>query len=595
MNTLVKEIKFRQLLGHGIWVGIIATAIMDLLNRWVGSTGFIRTTDHKFLGRVAWEWMHGNFTNVNVFKLTAIPGETWIGIATHYLIGIAVVIAFLLVTYRMTKRILWKWWPVLFGLSTCVLPWLLFFPSIGLGFFGSEAPPQALVVRGSIFNHLFLGLGIMLGMFLLHKYSRFIGRNPFEGENNIEDDSLNKIPSMLLSLAMFQGVAMIAVTSMLMMGSILMVEFAKGDTWMAGFPVAIILITSALIAYPMATFKDKVGYRTILLIATSVGVLGAASALYAASSQSVIALFIACIFVGVANGTILLSRFAAAEVAPTAKRGKSVSIVMTGAMVGAISSPFLTNMSGEIGKMLSYDRAIGHFVLVGILYLVSMLIVLKYFRREPKNIASAANWKPATSTGGAASNLAEASPTKRLIFSIGSLLFGQMAMVFIMTATPAHMNHAQHTMELISAVLTVHFIGMYGLSTFTGMLTDKFGRVNVIFMGSLLLAISCLIGFSSQSMTGLFATLFLLGLGWNFCFLSGTVLVADSLRAGNMGKLQGTTDGIVSFASASASMASGLALAAGDFSMIAGIGLVMALMPIALLPILKSSRKVAVA
>ncbi len=584
----------RQIIGHGIWVGILATAVMDLLNRWVGNTGFIRVTDHKFLGRVSWEWLNGNFTNVSVFKLAPVQGETWLGVATHYLIGILVVIAFLWVTYAVTRRVVWKWWPVLFGLSTCVLPWFIFFPSIGLGFFGSQAPPQALVIRGSIFNHLFLGIGIMLGMFLLDKLLGFLGKNPFAGENRNEHLSLNRIPSMLLSLAMFQGVAMIAVTSMLMMGSILLVEFAKGDPWMAGFPVAIILVTSAITAYPMATLKDRVGYRTILLIATSVGVLGAFSAIIAASTSSVAVLFIACVFVGIANGTILLSRFAAAEMAPMQKRGKAVSIVMTGAMVGAISSPFLTSISGEIGAALSYDRAIGHFVLVGTLYFVSMIIAYTFFRNEPREIAQTANWKVPTS-GAAAASLSESDAKRRLIFSIGSLLFGQMAMVFLMAATPAHMNHIHHSMAAISGVLTVHFLGMYGLSFLTGILTDRFGRVNVIISGGLLLAISCVIGMSFDSLAGLFLTLFLLGLGWNFCFLSGTVMVADSLKAGNMGRLQGATDGIVSFASAGASLASGFALSSGGFSSMAGIAIVMSLMPIILFPLLKHEKKLAVA
>lgn len=580
----------KRIAGHGFWIGIIATGIMDLFNLWGGMAGLVRISDPKFLGRVTSEWLQGNFVNINVFTLPPVSGEVWLGIMSHYLIGIIVASAFLIVSYRITQSIVWKWWPVAYGLATCLLSWFLFFPSIGLGFFGSEAPPQALILRGSIFNHLSYGIGLMAGMFILDRLRSFMSSNPFAGENGRDDKILEKIPTMLIGLASMQAIAMVGMTSMLVMGSLLLVDMAAGDPWMAGLPVAIILLTSAIAAYPMAVFKDKKGYRTILLIASASGTCGALLAILGVKFVSIPLVLFACALIGVANGTILLSRFAAAETAPVQKRGKSVSIVMTGAMVGAISAPFVTNLSNKIGDMVGLESAIGPFILVAILYLVAGFITTLTLKIEPSEISKLAEWKTPDAQGNVSIENTGNSKN-RIIYSIGSLLFIQMAMVFLMAVTPAHMHHNHYGMGAISAVITVHFIGMYGLSFFSGYLADRFGRSVVITTGSFLLIISCLIGLMFSSLAWLTISLFLLGLGWNFGFLSGTVMVADSLRENNMGRLQGTTDSIVSFASAAASLGSGFALSVIGFSAMTIIGISFALIPIALLLFLRHQER----
>src|SRR6185369_8030551 len=97
---------------------------------------------------------------------------------------------------------------------------------------------------------------------------------------------------------------------------------------------------------------------------------------------------------------------------------------------------------------------------------------------------------PAASGPGAGSPL----PRARLAYAIGSMLFGQIAMVFLMAVTPVHMHQHNHSTGSISLVLTVHFLGMYGLSVLGGWLADRLGRIRTISLGCSLLIISYLVG-----------------------------------------------------------------------------------------------------
>jgi len=165
------------------------------------------------------------------------------------------------------------------------------------------------------------------------------------------------------------------------------------------------------------------------------------------------------------------------------------------------------------------------------------------------------------------------------------MVFGQVAMVFLMAVTPVHMHQQHHSTGSISLVLTVHFLGMFGLSVLGGWLADRLGRVRTISLGSVLLIVSYLVGKLSVSLPAVLGALFLLGLGWNFVFLSGSVLLSDSLKGRNRGRIQGLADGSIAFGSAGAGLASGLLLGALGYDGIAWVGLALGAVPLLLLPL----------
>jgi hypothetical protein len=70
----------------------------------------------------------------------------------------------------------------------------------------------------------------------------------------------------------------------------------------------------------------------------------------------------------------------------------------------------------------------------------------------------------------------------------------------------------------------------------------------------------------------LVTSLFLLGLGWNLGFVSGSALVGEGLEPAVRARLQGVVDGVTWTASAVAAVSSGALLQVGGFQSLAILG-----------------------
>jgi predicted MFS family arabinose efflux permease len=75
--------------------------------------------------------------------------------------------------------------------------------------------------------------------------------------------------------------------------------------------------------------------------------------------------------------------------------------------------------------------------------------------------------------------------------------------------------------------------------------------------------------------------LFLVGLGWNLCYIGGSSLLADALGAAERGRIQGASDLLVNLGSATGSLSSGVILAAASYSALGLAGAALALIPLA--------------
>jgi MFS family permease len=75
--------------------------------------------------------------------------------------------------------------------------------------------------------------------------------------------------------------------------------------------------------------------------------------------------------------------------------------------------------------------------------------------------------------------------------------------------------------------------------------------------------------------------LFLLGLGWNLCFVGGSALLADYLTPKERSHAQGFNDLLIGLASAMGSLGSGAVLASMGFVTVNGVGMAFVLVILA--------------
>jgi MFS family permease len=152
--------------------------------------------------------------------------------------------------------------------------------------------------------------------------------------------------------------------------------------------------------------------------------------------------------------------------------------------------------------------------------------------------------------------------------------------------TPLHLIDHGHGLATVGFVLSAHTFGMYGLSPITGRLTDRFGSPIVIAAGLVGLAFAALLSALAPP-DGLLLTLalFLLGFGWNLCFVAASSLVSVGLSLAERTRVQGIADALTWGTAAFASLSSGLVVAAASYTVLGFVGIALTAIPAAFLAV----------
>lgn len=145
---------------YGIVVGIAATATMDALASVSRRLGVTVGAKGTWVGRWYLGMARGEFVYSDITTAPERVGEKRAALIGHYVIGI--VLAVLYVVGCRWLDIAPGWWlaAVGYGLATCVFPWFLLFPALGFGLFGLHGPAELKLLRTSVVNHLFYGVGL---------------------------------------------------------------------------------------------------------------------------------------------------------------------------------------------------------------------------------------------------------------------------------------------------------------------------------------------------------------------------------------------------------------------------------------------------
>ncbi len=145
-------------------VGIVGTLTMDIVSAVLVRAGITRSLP---IGRWAAYLAHGKARHQDIAKSPRIRGELPLTPVVHYAIGITLA-AFYLVALGWFGFGPPAWWTAIpYGVATSILPYVLMFPSMGYGFFGLRGRPKYFLLRQSLVNHFFFGVGLWLGSYLL--------------------------------------------------------------------------------------------------------------------------------------------------------------------------------------------------------------------------------------------------------------------------------------------------------------------------------------------------------------------------------------------------------------------------------------------
>jgi branched-chain amino acid transport system substrate-binding protein len=138
--------------------GIAGTATMDLLAFLAYKIGFLSgPVKPSLIGRWIIAMSRGRFRHQTIANYPAQPHEFAVGLVSHYSIGMALAVFYVLFAGWSGFKIASVKNAVLYGFLTNVLPWFVLFPSYGFGFFGFKGKG---LLRSSMFNHINYGMGL---------------------------------------------------------------------------------------------------------------------------------------------------------------------------------------------------------------------------------------------------------------------------------------------------------------------------------------------------------------------------------------------------------------------------------------------------
>jgi MFS family permease len=350
----------------------------------------------------------------------------------------------------------------------------------------------------------------------------------------------------------------------------------------AGVPTAVFLVATALSAFIWGFVMERVGRRGGLTAGLTFGVVGAAMAGSAIVASSFVLFLAGMAFMGVAQASMQLGRFAAAEVHPPEARGRAIANVVLGGTIGAILGPLMVGPAGRLAAGAGLSEITGPYG--ASILLVGLVILLIFFRLRPEPMRIARELERQAEeqdqTLREARPIAEILRSPAVIVAVTAMVIGQVVMVMLMVITSLHMKDYNHSLTDISVVISAHTFGMFAFSIISGRLVDRIGREKVILMGALILVVASLAARLSPDVLPLAVALFLLGLGWNFSYVGGSTLLTDQLSSTEQARTQGFNDLLIGLASAVGSLGSGFVYSVLGYNAMGFVGAIVALVPL---------------
>lgn len=389
----------------------------------------------------------------------------------------------------------------------------------------------------------------------------------------------NRITAVLFLAQSFFSASTIAAFTL---SPIIAAELSGSETF-AGYPQTLTLAGRAAFAYPLGLLMDSLGRRIALGFGYSMAVVGAIIAIVAITMNSFVLFLLGSLIIGMARASGDQSRYVAAEVFPLQQRAKIIGFIVFAGTVGAIGGPAIVSPSTEWAEQFGVSGYIGPFAFAAVAMVLCTFIIFLFLRPEPQELALEVAAQEKVSNPDSIENSSVERPLSEIFsaplvrLAILSMILSYFVMAFLMVITPLHMNHHDHTTQAISGVIMAHTLGMFGLSWLTGWLIDRYGRIKMIYAGAAVLILACILAPLSLQVPVLGLALFLLGLGWNFGFVSGSSLLSDALATHERARVQGVTEGLVAVFAGTASFTVGYVFQIGDYLVVSIIGFTLSL------------------
>lgn len=347
----------------------------------------------------------------------------------------------------------------------------------------------------------------------------------------------------VLLLALCQAL-MLTGTSLLLSTSALVGARLADTPTLATLPLALQFLGMMMSSFTASMLMKHIGRKAGFIGGLVLAICGAWLCAVSIYSGNFLGFCAGSVLMGMFNGVGQYYRFTAAEVAPAEFKARAISYVLAGGVLAAFMGPNLARFTRDIVEGSQFG---GSYMSLIAVYGLSIVFISLTRIPPPSDIER--------SSGGRPLSRIIAQPV--FFVAVLGALVGYGVMNLVMTATPLAMEGCGFDFGPTSQVIQWHVVGMFLPSFFTGRLIERYGVLNIMMTGGVLMLGCIAVNLHGVTYAHFLVALVLLGIGWNFLFIGGTTLLTEAYAPAEKAKTQGINDFIVSTTVACTALSSG--------------------------------------
>ena len=343
--------------------------------------------------------------------------------------------------------------------------------------------------------------------------------------------------------------------AVVLLGGIITSQIMMKDS-LATVPMTLMIIGIAIGAPIASRFMSIWGRQKGFLFSSLLSCLALTLCSIAIFLENFYVFALGNFLIGSSQAFIHQYRFAASESVTKEFIPRSISIIL---LLGIVSALLSSNFAEYFKDFFPNNLFLGSYIFLSFTAIIPFFVLLFY--EETKTSNNQSKFQIET--------IFKLLKNIKIIQSIVSAGLGYFTMAIIMTATPLHMHLVnKFTLFETSIVIQLHVIGMFLPSLFSGDLIKRFGNTNIIYAGVVILFLSILTNTFFEFYYSYMIGLILLGIGWNFLFVSGSSLLVVSYEEKDKFTAQGLNDFIVFSTQGIGSLSAGFLLYFSNWTVI---------------------------
>lgn len=333
-------------------------------------------------------------------------------------------------------------------------------------------------------------------------------------------------------LALMQAIMMSCSIALFASSPLIGLHLAPNPAW-AGLAISLQFLGVLLTLYPISLMMQKYGRKRVFIAANVVGMAGMAMGYWGLHADSFYLFAVQGPLIGMYVASGQFYRFAAADAAPPERKARAISLTLAGGVIAAFLGTNLVNYTIHMTVPDFSATYLGLFLLIGLSTLMASQV-----RLPPLSLATNQGAEPPRP-------LQIIMRQKSFIAAALAAMIGFGAMNLMMISAPFAISHEHYEFSLVTTVLQWHAVAMFLPSFFTGDVIKRFGVTKIILTGAAIMVLAVGIAYAGIAPHHFIGSMVLVGLGWNFLYIGGTHLLAQSHHPNEKAKVQGLNDSLV--------------------------------------------------